>query len=135
MTEYTSHFAARRAAQWKAGAETSIRRLEEMLATATPIEAEAIEARIDQIRRHRRANTSRRRSELNRRRAARMAARTPDELARDQAEAFPDGRATCKRCGRTVPVAAMAPDPTKRRGVKPFCRSCWGSGAAGGDHG
>lgn len=133
MTEHASHFAARRAAQWKAGAETSVRRLEDMLDTATSLEAEAIRARIDQIRTHRRAYNSKNRAHLNRRRAAKLRARTPEQLARDQAEAYPDGVCECRRCGKTLPLWAFATDRTKRKGIRPICHSCWGDGDREGE--
>jgi hypothetical protein len=104
-------------ARFRAGPVTSRRTLEAMLDGATPVEVEAINARIQERQMHRRA--------VNARQASKMRARTPEELARDQADFYPTGTATCRTCGRVLPLADFAPALHKRRGIQNHCADCW----------
>lgn len=91
----------------------------------TPWHAEVIRARIEQVRAQNRHRNHTHRAAHNAATSARMRARTPEELARDQAEFYPTGRATCRTCGKTLPIAEFEPAPHKRRGIQNYCCGCW----------
>lgn len=75
-----------------------------------------LEALIERERAHNRARTRQRRERLRN--------RTDDELSRDQSELFPSGRAVCKSCGRSLPLAAFPERRHTKRGILPFCSDC-----------
>ena len=57
----------------------------------------------------------------------RYAARTPEEVARDQAATHPTGWKTCPPtggCGAPLQLSAFSPDRYQFDGLAAFCRSC-----------
>ncbi|MCK3769464.1 hypothetical protein MZK47_07270 [Microbacterium aerolatum] len=90
-----------------------IRRLEALLASAeSPWHAEVIQARIAQVREQTRYKIERRRS------------RTPEQIARDQADVFPDGHQVCAGCGRRLPVSDFPRDLGRRSATARHCHDC-----------
>jgi hypothetical protein len=117
---------ARRRAAYRNSLPQGLGRLRELLADApSSWHAEVIRARIEQVRAQNRHHNRVHRAAYNAATSARMLARTPEELARDQAEFYPTGRAACRTCGKTLPIAEFEPAPHKRRGVQNYCRGCW----------
>jgi len=108
---------AERRFTFEVGAINSVGKLEEMLTTASPRETTIIESRLDHVRSHRQKS--------NANYAANMRARTPEEIARDQADIFPNGEAVCSGCGQTRPLADFGPALFKRRGIRNYCHDCW----------
>lgn len=75
-----------------------------------------IDKRIDERRARNRYRTAAQREQ--------RAARSPEEVARVQAEAFPDGRQTCRDCGKRLPLSAFEDNPSRRTGKWQFCQPC-----------
>lgn len=96
---------------------TGLHALYALLADApSPWHAEVIEARIETVREHNRARNARTRRNF--------AARSSAQVARVLAEHFPDGRQTCKGCGRHLPLSSFAVRPTKHVPVAGHCNDC-----------
>lgn len=111
----------------------SLYKLEAMLADETdPIKRRAIKVRMGNLKRKRALKrgedypNNRQRHNARRWAAykAKLAARSPEELARAQAEAFPDGTQTCRSCDQRLPLSSFDPAPTFRAAIWHYCRPC-----------
>lgn len=126
MTDLSSSQQRREARAWKAKKDDDraraayratlpmgIAALAALLETAeSPWHAEVISARMRRVR------------EFNRRKNEKRRDRTPEELARAQANAFPDGHKQCNECGQRLPLSRFDIDRSATHATHRYCQPC-----------